>query len=121
MKNRFLFALIACLCLLLSACSTTPTEETTSPTGNETPVATDTTPAESSDEAVFFYVAEEPVTYIDFNFHYSETVDSFFQSGAYEEAGVDPDKSLSDQQYPGLEMSWEDMFFQQQYLLIQRF
>jgi len=114
MKKRFLLALLACLCLLLAACSpsSVPEEEVSLPVDSEETVE-ETPSVEDSGETVFFYVADEAVTFVEFSFHYNEAVDSFLQSDAYLESGLDPDRSLASQQYPGLEMSWEDVFIQQ--------
>jgi len=111
MKNRRLYALFACLCLL-TACSGPAEPSFSTPTG--TPWWISPTPdpnaPQSDDDSIAFYVGDEPVYFSEFGFHFTTAVNNYYGGGADAGSGFDPSLPLSEQNYPGTDMSWEEMF-----------
>ena len=110
MKIGRIIAVFLCLGFMLPACANPPAKETATAAVNdyETPTPND----DDSGDAILFKVGNEPITYSEFNFHYTEAVSAFLDSGSYAESGLNPDKPLGEQMFLDSGMSWEDMFFQ---------
>lgn len=121
--NRF-FALLAALSIGLSlvSCSPSSTTPSASPTGSAdvSPPAVSLSPSpEVSPETrkpsdPVLTVGSEPVDAIEFNYHYTETINNYFSNNPdSSQGGPDPSKPLNEQQYPEDEtMTWADVFFQ---------
>ena len=123
MKKRSLLVLPVCLILMLSACdqpaasprSPTPTPWWVSPT----PGPDDLTPSDTDDRVVFS-VGEESVYFSEFYFFYNMSVYSYYSNYGPDSglnlsnagSGQALSDTLKQQNYPGSEMSWDDVFME---------
>ena len=120
MRRLLIPALILlCACLLLAACdkNNNTQQETADPTDSGSNTTAPITVTEDPDgnqipiqDAVAFYVGEEPVYNYEFNFHVVSEVNAFAASEEGIEAGFDPNLPLSEQYYPGYEETMEELF-----------
>jgi hypothetical protein len=63
-------------------------------------------------DAIAFFVGEEPVYNSEFNFHVVSAINTYYESEEGKESGFDPAKPLSEQYYPDSDLTFEDVFKQ---------
>ncbi len=116
MKKYWLFFLLVCFSLALSACGKLPEQASPKPDGSAAPFVQDSgTRADvktSEEDSVAFSIGNEPVYNSEFNFHVVSQINSYSESEEGKASGFDPKLPLSEQHYPDSDVTMEEIFKQ---------